>query len=221
VVKIATFAKPENVMPNYKMTRKTLIYLTILLSACGHEKTSENSVLKSNQVKADSLAIQSDKNVIEHVRVPYFVGDINNDNKVDSAYVIYDRSVRADSTIEKECVNKNCEVTLKFTGNIPDLIIDQSLGIYIQKTEDLNNDKANEIVLFSEWFEGYWYHVYVWTFKNGKWNEIARTKAFLSEDKDYENRIIKTKSQYYLVGDGWDDSKGGVTERSIKIKIEK
>jgi len=61
----------------------------------------------------------------------------------------------------------------------------------------------------------------VWTFKNGKWNEHARTKAFLSEDKDYERRIIKAKSQYYLVGDGWDDSKGGVTERSINVKIEK
>lgn len=205
------------------MTRTSLIYLTIFLSACGQKKTSENSILTSNQVKvsADSLATHSDINVIEHLRVPYFVGDINNDNKVDSAYVIYDRIVRTDSTIEKECVNKNCEVTIKFTGNIPDLIIDQSLGIYIQKTEDLNNDKANEIILFSEWFEGYWHHVYVWTFKNGKWNEIARTKAFLSEDKDYENRVVKTKSQFYLLGDGWDDSKGGVTERSINVKIEK
>lgn len=210
-------------MPNYKMTRTTLLYLTILLAACGQKKTSEKYVSTANQVKvsADSLATHSDKNVIEHVRIPYFVGDINNDNNADSAYVIYDRSVRADSTIEKECVSKNCEVTIKFTGNIPDLVIDQSLGIYIQKTEDLNNDKANEIILFSEWFEGYWYHVYVWTFKNGKWNEIARTKAFLSEDKDYESRIIKAKSQFYLVGDGWDDSKGGVTERSIKIRIEK
>ncbi len=210
-------------MPNYKMTRRTLICLTILLSACGQKKPSENSVLTSNQIKvsADSLATHSDKNVIEHVRTPYFVGDINNDNKADSAYVIYERSVKADSTIEIECVNKNCEVTIKFTGNIPDLVIDQSLGIYIQKTEDLNNDKANEIILFSEWFEGYWYRVYVWTFNNGKWNEIARTKAFLSEDKDYENRIVKTKSQFYLEGDGWDDSKGGVTERSIKIRIEK
>jgi len=210
-------------MPNYKMTRKTLIYLTILLSACGQKSNTGNSdsTINQNQATADSLQSNSDKNVIEHVRTPYFLGDINNDNQADTAYVIYDRSIRADSTIEKECVNKNCEVTIKFNDKIPDLVIDQSLGIYIQKTEDLNNDKANEIILFSEWFEGYWYQVYVWTFKNGKWNEIARTKAFLSEDKDYERRIIKAKSQFYLVGDGWDDSKGGVTERSINVKIEK
>jgi len=210
-------------MPNYKMTRTTLIYLTVWLSACGQKNNSDSSVstTKQNMVSADSLHSNSDKNIIEHVRRPYFVGDINNDKQADTAYVIYDRSVRTDSTIEKECVNKNCEVIIKFNSKIPDLIIDQSLGIYIQKTEDLNNDKANEIILFSEWFEGYWYYIYTWTFKNGKWKEIARTKAFLSEDKDYENRIIKTNSQFYLVGDGWDDSKGGVTERSINIMIEK
>jgi hypothetical protein len=210
-------------MPNYKMIRKTLIYWTILLSACGQKSNTGNndSVINQNQVTADSLQSNSGKNVIEHVRIPYYVGDINNDNQADTAYVIYDRSIRADSTIDKECVNKNCEVTIRFNDKIPDLVIDQSLGIYIQKSEDLNNDKANEIILFSEWFEGYWHHIYTWTFKNGKWKEIARTKAFLAEDEDYENRIIKTNSQFYLVGDGWDDSKGGVTERSIKIKIEK
>ncbi len=204
------------------MTRCALIYLTILLSACGQERKSENNIATSNQVKvsADSLAKHSDESIIEHVRRPYFVGDINNDKQADSAYVIYDRRISADSVIEKECVSKNCEVTIKFNGDIPDLIIEQSLGIYIQKTEDLNNDKSNEIILFSEWFEGYWYDIYAWTFKNGKWKEIARTKAFLSEEKDYESRIIKTNSQFHLLGDGWDYSNGGVTERSIKIKID-
>jgi len=61
----------------------------------------------------------------------------------------------------------------------------------------------------------------LWTYKNNKWNEIARTKAFLSDDKDYENRIVKKDSQFYIIGDGWDDSKGGLTERSIKVKIVK
>jgi hypothetical protein len=205
------------------MTRTTILYLTILFSACGQKKTSDTNVSSNNQanVSENSLKTYSDKKVVKHVRRPYFVGDVNNDKHVDSAYVIYDRNVRTDGTIEKECVNKNCEVTIKFMDNIPDLIIDQSLGIYIQKTKDLNNDNANEIVLYSEWFEGYWYNIYVWTFKDGKWKEIARTKAMLSEDKDYENRIIETNSQFYLVGDGWDDSKGGLTERSIKIRIEK
>lgn len=205
------------------MARTALIYLTIFLSACGQKNNSDYNISKLNlkQDSADSLHSGSEKNIIEHVRTPYFVGDINNDRKTDTAYVIYDRSIRANGTIEKECVNKNCEVTIKFNSEIPDLVIEQSLGIYIQKTEDLNDDNANEIILFSEWFQGYWYNIYVWTFMNGNWVEIARTKAMLADDKDDKNRIVKTNSQFYLVGDGWDDSKGGLTERSVKVKIEK
>lgn len=199
----------------FKTKRIHFICLIILLSACGGENNSANTA------SVEGLDSVSEINIIEHVRKPYFVGDINNDNQADTAYVIYDRTLSIDSAIEKDCVNKNCEVIITFNNNIPDLIIAQSLGISIQKTEDLNNDSANELLLFSEWFEGYWYYVYTWTFKNGTWKEIARTKAFLSEDKDFDNRIIKTGSQFYLTGDGWDDSKGAITERSVKIKIEK
>ncbi|HEY9049179.1 MAG TPA: hypothetical protein VIN08_24930 [Ohtaekwangia sp.] len=209
-------------MPQYRTTRTSLISLIILLSACGQKNATDN-VLPDKQaiVLADSIDSKPAQNIIEHIHEPYYVGDINNDKSVDTAYVIYDRSVRADGTIEKECANTNCEVKIKFTGNIPDLIIDHSLSVYLEKADDMNHDQANEIILFSEWFEGYWYNIFVWTFKSGKWEEVARTKAFLSEEKDYENRLIKIDSQFYLVGDGWDDSKGGVTERSIKVKIAK
>jgi len=162
-----------------------------------------------------------DKNTIEHVNIPYFVGDINNDSVADTAFVNYDQRLGTDGTIEKECVNHNCNVTIKFNQDIPDLVIHQSLSVFIQNTGDLNGDNANEILLFSLWQEGFWNKLSVCTFKNGKWQEIAQTKAFLSEDKDFESRITKIKSQFYLIGDGWNDSKGGINERSIKIAIEK
>ncbi|HCS21539.1 MAG TPA: hypothetical protein DIW47_13430 [Bacteroidetes bacterium] len=170
-------------------------------------------------VQTDNLQTKTDTGRIEHYRVPYFVDDINNDQKGDSVYVIYDRRIRADSSIEKECVSKSCEVTLKFTGNIPDLVISPSLSINVQKADDLNGDKTNEIILFSEWVEGWWGYIYVWTYKNGTWEELARTKAFLSEDEDWEGRVIKENDEYYLLGDGWDNDTG-VTERSIRVKIE-
>ena len=65
-------------------------------------------------------------------------------------------------------------------------------------TEDLNNDNANEIIIFSRTNEGWWNYIYVMSFKNGKWEEIAKTKGFISEDKDFENRIIKEKNQFYI-----------------------
>ncbi len=193
--------------------------LFLLLAACSNPSENNTSI---NVSATDSLQTNSDTGRIEHYRIPYFVGDLNNDKEGDSVYVIYDRRISADGTIEKECVSKSCEVRLKFTGNIPDLVISPSLSIFVQKADDLNGDKANEIILFSEWVEGWWKYIYIWTYKNGKWEEMARTKAFLTEDEDWENRIIKEKDQFYLLGDGWDDTiEGGVTERSIRVQVEK
>ena len=205
------------------MIHHLLIYLAILFSACKQftapDKQDRTETI-TNTLPDSSNAVKYNKR-IEQVNRRYFIGDVNNDKIADTAFVDYNQSINAEGTIEKECVNKNCEVTIRFNHNVPDLVIDQSLGIYIKKVEDLNNDNANEIILFSQWFEGYWNNLYVWTFKGGTWKKIARTKAFVSEDKDFESRIIRAKSQFYLLGDEWDNNKGGVTDRSIKIKIEK
>jgi len=212
----------KTLCPIIMQTRKLIISSTIFLFACGQTTVVDNNVAtESSDSEIETMNFNTDEPKIVTVKKLYIVGDINNDKKIDSACVSYEELIRKDSTIEKECVSKNCAVNIKFTNNIPDLNIEQSLGIFILETVDLNNDNANEILLFSEWFEGYWGNIYVWSFKNGKWQEIARTKAFLSDNKDYKNRIIESNSQFYLIGDSWDDSKGGVTERSVKVKIKK
>lgn len=45
--------------------------------------------------------------------------------------------------------------------------------------------------------EGWWNNISVWSFKSGTWNEIAETNAFISDDKDFENRIIKEKVKLF------------------------
>jgi hypothetical protein len=199
-----------------------IIIFGLGILSCSDKTTKDNNYKSElTSQSTDSNKIEHATSWIAHVNEPYFIGDINKDKKDDSAYVNYDRIIGVDSSIQKECANIDCEVTIKFSSNIPQLIIPQSLGLNIQKTEDLNNDEANEIMLFSQWHEGYWGNIYVYSLVNSKWTELARTKAFLSEDKDWENRIIKSKDDYFLLGDGWDDSKGGLTERSIRIKIKK
>lgn len=137
--------------------RKRLLFsitLVILTLSCKHNRDSGNIIAIDTISKKDSLHLSSDKNIIEHVSKPYFVSDINNGGKLDTAMVIYDRSIRHDGTIEKECINNDCKVVVKFSSNISELVIPQSLGIYIQMTDDLNNDNSNEIILYSQWFEG-------------------------------------------------------------------
>lgn len=184
-----------------------LVVLLSIFSSCNSNNAITSAAQTVTSISKDSILIKFNT---------YFIGDVNNDKKPDSAYVVYYTDTTGN---ELDCMNKNCEVPIKFTPSIPDLVIEQSLGVYVQKTTDLTSDHANEVVLFSRSFEGYWNTVYVFTLKDGNWKELARTKAFIVEDKDTENRIIQLNSYYYLVGDGWDDAKGGVTERSINIKV--
>ena len=160
-----------------------------------------------------------DNQKIEHVRDTFLIGDINNDKKQDTGFISYDLIIRKDSMQENFCANKEYNMIIKFANNIPELEINQSIGIYIEKINDLNNDNANEIMIFSKWTEGWWQNIYIYSFRNNKWIELAKSNAFLAEDQDWENRVVKLNSQYYLIGDDkWNDSTG---IRSLKVKIAK
>lgn len=146
----------------------------------------------------------------------FFIGDVNNDKINDTAFIALKRDFE---TGEIECGGKNCAIKITYSQPIPELNFDESSGLVIMKTEDLNNDKANEIIIFSRTNEGWWNTIYVYTFKNGNWKEMARTKGFISENNDFENRIIKEKNHFYLVGeDQWKENKKGEFEK-VKIKI--
>jgi hypothetical protein len=67
--------------------------------------------------------------------------------------------------------------------------------------------------------EGWWNEISVLSLKDGNGKELAKTKGFITENKDFENRIIKEKNQFYLVGENqWKEDKNGEFEK-VKIKI--
>ncbi|WP_157262221.1 hypothetical protein [Pedobacter sp. PACM 27299] len=153
---------------------------------------------------------------MEAVNEKFSIGNINNYNENDTAFVSLKRNIETD---EIECGENNCLINIEFTENIPKISIDQSLGVFISKTGDLNEDKANEIIIFSRTNEGYWHNISVWSFKGSKWNEIAKTRAFISENLDFENRITKEDGNYYLIGENqWEEDKNGDFKK-IKVKI--
>ena len=87
-----------------------------------------------------------DEAKIETENKKFFIGDVNNDQINDTAFVSLQRNVETD---EIECGGKNCIINVTFSESIPEISFDQSLGLVIMKTEDLNNDLGNEIIIFS------------------------------------------------------------------------
>ncbi|CAD0009973.1 hypothetical protein [Flavobacterium chungangense] len=187
------------------------IRFLILLTICfGCETKTKEKVSKANETK------EYNKAKIETENKKIFLGDVNNDKINDTAFISLKRNLETD---EIECGGKNCVINVTFSKNIPEISFDQSLGLVIMKTEDLDNDKGNEIIIFSRTNEGWWNNIYVWTLKKGKWEEIAKTKGFISENKDFENRIIKEKKHFYLIGENqWKENKNGEFEK-VKSRI--
>ena len=186
---------------------KFCVYIVLLiLVGCGFIK---ENVVSNNQLLS--------KITIEN-RI-YLVGDINNDKLNDTAYITYKRNVETDEVF-CEANEINCFIDVKFNQNIPDLRFRDSNGIVVLKTGDFNNDLSNEIIIFSRIDEGWWNDVSIWSLKNNSWVMLVKTKAFISEEKDFNNRVVKIDDYYYLIGHNQfeEDINGNFTEIKIRIK---
>lgn len=178
-----------------------LLFLLVLVWGCGTKKTSMH---RATQLKFG----------VEQTR--FLVGDVNNDQEKDTAFITLKRNLETGEVVFGP---DNYAIDIEFSNGIPKISIYQSLGVFVVKTDDLNGDQANEIILFSQTNQGYWNDVTVWSFMGGNWNQIGQTKAFASENKDFENRIINENGRYYLIGeDPWElDALGGFKKTKVKI----
>jgi len=154
--------------------------------------------------KKEELKISNKKNVHR-----FLIGDINNDRINDTAFV-YSENIKNEEFKD---------ISIKFSSDIPKLDILQSLNVIIEPTEDLNNDNANEIIVFSRTNNGWWNIVSIWTFQNKTWNKIAQTEAFTPENKDFKNRVINESGVFFLIGeDKWNEEENGDFKK-VKIKL--
>ena len=189
-----------------------------LLFACGQSKNNGKPTITFPD--GTQISIMPDTTYKDHISDQYFVGDIDKDEIMDTAFVDFDVVVSIKKNIiDKKCLNKDCEIVIKFTNNIPDILINNSLGIRIEKCGDRNN----EILIFSDCNVGYG-ALYLYRIINNKWTEIAKTKVYISGVDYYKNRIVKIDNEYYLVGDKKNETKylgeAGFDLRSVKVKIK-
>jgi hypothetical protein len=161
------------------------------------------------QIDPEVTKVEYKDSIIETKK--FYIGDVDNDKIKDYAISI--------ASINKETndVFRN-SVDVKFSNNNEIIRFYPSNGIYITTIEDLNNDTANEIKLFSSARQGLWQSISIWTFKNGIWKKISETKGFCSDYEDFLNRVVKINDEYFVIGEDWDlDEKGDF--KKIKTKL--
>jgi hypothetical protein len=146
----------------------------------------------------------------------YSIGDIDHDAVQDTAFIHYKWNLETNAIA---CDTPGCDITIAFKKGIPSIRIAQSLGVFVVKTEDVTNDKANEILIFSRTNEGWWNTLSVWTYTNKAWKQLAETDAFIGNDTDSDNRVRKENGMYYLIGDDkWNEDENGDFKK-IHIKL--
>jgi hypothetical protein len=178
-----------------------------------------NSCLKNSGEKAAEIKVLDKKvgseNQTRSIVEKYPVGDINNDEKPDMATIGYNYSYLTDQVRTND---HNGFIDIAFSAGIPDLRINNTLDVFTKPTPDLNNDGANEILVFSR-FESNWNNILVYSFSVGSWKKLAEAKCLYDDYRDLTDRIIKEEGNFYLLGDSGDESKGELEKRVVKIKI--
>lgn len=154
---------------------------------------------------------------IEHVERNYILGNFQK-NHNDTATVIYDRVISADSTIENDCGKPVCNIQIKFSSNIPEINI-EAYDIHIDTTYDINHDGIKELLIYHWWVQNSWTTISIYSLIDNNWTELQKTQAFVVDDTDYENRVIKNGKRYYLIGDSWN--KDFTYTYKSKMKINK
>jgi hypothetical protein len=188
----------KDVVSSVKNTRKPKETLT-----CDTLKMCNRSFV---QILKGSCFNNSGSTSGENKVIEYYIGDIDNDAINDTAFV------------ESEHDPKIHMVHARFSSTLPTISVDNSLGIVVAKTVDVNDDDVNEILIFSRTNEGCWNNLSVWTCKKNNWIQIAKTTAFIAEQTHFENRIVKENGVNFLIGeDKWKEDERG---DFLKIKTK-
>jgi hypothetical protein len=192
-----------------------LLVLSIALLKCNAQDKNGLATLEDLDPKEN--LIKPFEGRLEKIKRSYLVGDLNGDRKKDSIFASYKRVIAPDSTYQKECGQNVCYVRLQFSSEIPDMII-ESFSFSVKDVGDVNNDGKDDILVFLEGNQYNWGQIRAYSYYNKHWTLLQSGNAFLSDDKDYENRIVKSGKNYYLLEDVWTKDFGEIYRKKLKIK---
>lgn len=153
---------------------------------------------------------------IEHVERKYELTHFKK-NKSETATVIYDRLILADGAIENYCGKPVCDIKITFSSNLPEINL-EGFDIFMDTTYDINNDGTKELLIYHWWVEHSWTTITVYSLQHNKWIELQSTKAFVVEEEDYKNRVLKKGQQFYLIGDQWNKDYTATHKTKIILK---
>lgn len=195
------------------MNRKIILsFLGLLfLFSCKNNKQDKVTVFKLTDTVVNNKLTDTikEKNIQVFIKgewQSFILGDINNDQLIDTAFV-YTPAYYATKYAEfkdeppmfDSCIDNNCYNVIRFSCNLPEIIRKNSLWGGVERIDDLDEDGINEIVFETGWYIGTHCEIYIYSFDKlkGKW--IILAKNYRYEDDNYYKlikKVDKTKFKF-------------------------
>ena len=151
------------------------------------------------------------------------LGDLNNDKILDTAFVYtpptkLSINKNGDTLVEIGCWKDDCFNRVTFSAKFPELIVANSVWGQIESIDDLNDDGINEILFASNWFTTTRSNLYLFSLKNGKWDQVEKVSFRNGENSSLKNQFVQMNDTHYLIE--LKNVDGDETKSMKEIKIE-
>ncbi len=205
------------------MYRKFFLVILILNTFFTLKGQTENTNTISLK---DTIINNISKRIVSSEWEPFVLGDINNDNIIDTAFVFtpaYFASI--DTTISSEpildsCINQQYFNRVRFSCKLPELYIENSIWGFIECIDDLDSDGINEIIFQSNWYIGSRVMIYIYSFHNGAWSILAKNRRY--QEESYRNSITKiNKRKFKFNIEYFNNRKKDYLNKTITVKTIK
>lgn len=198
------------------------IFLLFLLSIIAGNSIAQNKngLSPAEYLDPKENLIKPFEGTLEEFNQNHLTGDLNGDRQKDSVFVSYKRVLSPDNSYQKECGQNVCYSRIRFSSPIPEMII-EAFSIDVKDVGDVNGDGRNDLLVFLEGNLYNWGEMRLYSYYNNEWTLCQYGPAFLSDDKDYEKRIVKSGDHYYLMQDVWNRDYSDFSRKKLKIKTLK
>ena len=203
--------------------RKLISILILLVS--GNLCLGQQAIILPDTLKNENLKPRD--TLINEEREPFILGDINNDNIIDTAFVYtpaYIATINPEYNNEhpmfKKCINDSCYNKIQFSCRLPEIYMPNSLWGKVESVQDLDEDGIKEIIFQTNWFIGTHVEIYIYSLKTDKWVVLAKNYLYGRDTyKDRIKKIDKTKFKFKI--EYMDEIVHDIRNKNIIVKIKK
>lgn len=194
------------------MLKQTVLFLVLILSFLGCQKPIEKKSFAKKTIRTTPKKRSVDT---------LLLGDLNHDRVNDTIFVINPLYVGEEDMSKFDCIDKNCEATVRFSNGLPTIELTNAIGAEIENLGDIDRDGYDELLIVHSWFIGCRANMYFYTFQKNRWTVAGHVGARLCEDeKDYKERVTQIAPNTLKVkGDTLNDDYDIIDSyRIIKLK---